>query len=222
MDISICAATQLELAPIQQKLLDEPHSMHRLQFFTTGVGMLQSTFHIQQHLVEAKPSCIIQLGIAGSFDKHLSLGSTVIVEKEYLGSLGVMENSPQHEGWQDAFDLGLELPDKFPFTNKALLNTWLQHWSWLKDLGRPLVSSVTVDEITSSTQRAQLLQRHYQPVTESMEGGSLHYVSLKYQIPFIQIRGISNYVSERNKAHWKIGPALQGATDTTLAFLNRL
>ena len=222
MVISICAATDLELAPLRQRLQHAPLASHRVQFFTTGVGMLQSCFHIQQHLLEVKPELIIQLGIAGCFDKAIPLGSTVIIEKEYLGTLGVLENSPEQAGWQDIFDLGLENPDLAPFKTKALINTYLSTWPWLEKLGLPAVSSVTVDEITTSPHRIQTLQSLYQPKVESMEGASLHYCALKYQLSFIQIRGISNYIGERNKAYWKIGPALQGATNSTLSFLAQL
>ncbi|MBK7884081.1 MAG: hypothetical protein IPJ81_10000 [Chitinophagaceae bacterium] len=41
-----------------------------------------------------------------------------------------------------------------------------------------------------------------------MEGAALQYVCLQEKIPFIQIRGISNYVGERDKLKWKMKEAI--------------
>ena len=222
MVISICAATKLELEPIKKRLLNEPLTSHEVHFFVTGVGMLQSCFHIQQHQINTKPELIILLGIAGSFNKDLTLGSAVIIEKEYLGSMGVQENNGNHKGWQDIFDLGLQDPDQSPFKAKALENPWINNWPWIKEAKIPLVRSITIDEISSSKKRISQLAQHYQPALESMEGASLHYCCLNYQTAFIQIRGISNFVGERDKSNWQIGPALKAVTETAVDFLRHL
>ncbi|ULT38317.1 hypothetical protein KRR40_24600 [Niabella defluvii] len=41
-----------------------------------------------------------------------------------------------------------------------------------------------------------------------MEGAALHYVALMEKIPFLQIRGISNYVGERDKRKWNFKDAI--------------
>ena len=48
----------------------------------------------------------------------------------------------------------------------------------------------------------------YKADIESMEGSAFHYVCMMRKIPFIQIRGISNIVGERNKSKWKIKEAI--------------
>ncbi len=42
-----------------------------------------------------------------------------------------------------------------------------------------------------------------------MEGAALHYVCLQEQIPFVQIRSVSNYVGERDKTKWKMKEAIE-------------
>ena len=44
---------------------------------------------------------------------------------------------------------------------------------------------------------------------ETMEGAALHYVCLQEDIPFIQIRTISNFVGERDKTKWKLKDAIE-------------
>jgi futalosine hydrolase len=41
-----------------------------------------------------------------------------------------------------------------------------------------------------------------------MEGAALHYVGLMENIPFIQIRALSNYIGERDKTKWKLHEAV--------------
>jgi futalosine hydrolase len=41
-----------------------------------------------------------------------------------------------------------------------------------------------------------------------MEGAALHYVCLQQQQSFLQLRGISNAVGERNKEKWATGEAV--------------
>ena len=55
---------------------------------------------------------------------------------------------------------------------------------------------------------------------ETMEGAALHYVCLQNNIPFLQIRTISNYVEIRNKDNWNIPLALQKNADAVLDILS--
>lgn len=64
------------------------------------------------------------------------------------------------------------------------------------------VSSNTVEEITTDPKQIQLYKDKYQAQIESMEGAPFHYCCLEQNIPFIQIRSISNYVGERDKPKW--------------------
>jgi futalosine hydrolase len=49
---------------------------------------------------------------------------------------------------------------------------------------------------------------NFSPEIESMEGAALHFVALHQNIPFIQMRSISNWVGERDKSKWKIKEAI--------------
>jgi futalosine hydrolase len=46
-----------------------------------------------------------------------------------------------------------------------------------------------------------------------MEGAALHYACILEGVPFIQIRGISNKVGERDKTKWKIPAAIQSSNE---------
>ena len=42
-----------------------------------------------------------------------------------------------------------------------------------------------------------------------MEGAALHYVCNSFNIPYLQIRSISNYIGERDKSKWEIKKAIE-------------
>jgi len=226
MEISICAATPLELAPVQAMTASLTAKGHQVRYCITGVGMLQSCFYIQQHIFEYHPQLLLQVGIAGCFDQQIPLGSVVAIEKEYLGSLGVEQYNrtaaEDNRQWDDIFDLGLQAPTEGPFTEKALINPSINKWAWLSELNVPVASAVTIDEITTRPRRIRTLTDHYHPAVESMEGAALHFNGLMHKIPFLQLRGVSNYVGERDKSKWQIGPALKAVTSLALQCLERL
>ena len=75
----------------------------------------------------------------------------------------------------------------------------------------PAVTALTVNEITTRTERIAQLKALYNPTIESMEGAVLHYVGNDLNIPYLQIRGLSNYIGERDKSKWRIKEAVEQA-----------
>lgn len=189
-------------------------SRMQVSFHKSGVGILATTFSLSKLIVEVQPDLIIQIGIAGSFEKKW-LGKTVVVKDEFMGDLGVEENNQ----FKDLFDLKLQAANEDPFVKKRLPNDWLNKYNLLR---LPEVSSVTVNEITTRQERIIQLQKKYNAQIESMEGAALHYVGMLTNTPFIQIRAISNIIGERDKEKWQMNQALTGLTTTTLQFLDRL
>jgi futalosine hydrolase len=55
-----------------------------------------------------------------------------------------------------------------------------------------------------------------------MEGAAFHYLCLHEQVPFIQIRAISNMVGERNKLNWKMKEAVYNLNDKLIAIVKSL
>lgn len=132
-----------------------------------------------------KPDIIIQAGIAGCFNPNMPLGKVLAINSETIGDLGSQENN----NWQDVFDLKLVDANSVPFTNKQIPNPYLAQ---LNTLALEEVAAITVNEISTNQQRILQLHAKYKPTIESMEGAALHYVCNSFQVPFIQLRSISN------------------------------
>lgn len=198
MEIMLVAATMPEIAPTLDWLQKKEFQLKggfAVKPVITGIGSMQTTYKLTEAILQHKPQALLQAGIGGSFSLTCPPGSLTIVQEESLGDLGVEENGI----FKDVFDMNLQQAGAFPFTDNALLNPYTSHWAHLE---LPFVKSVTINEITTSSERIKMLQQKYAAIVESMEGAAFHYVALQQQIPFLQLRAISNMVGERDKKNW--------------------
>ena len=218
MRVIITAATVAEWMPsfLEMNHLYTGESQRlKVQFHQSGVGMLASAVSITRMVLEDKPDLIIQVGIAGCFDASVALGKVVVINEEALADMGVEEDGK----WKDIFDLKLEKSSYHPFERRKLPNPWLSKFNLLK---LPEVNAITINEISTNKERIQQLVKKYDPVIESMEGAALHYVCRESNIPFMQIRAISNYIGERNKANWKMKEAIENLNEVLLKYVDKL
>ncbi len=154
----------------------------------------------------------MQVGIAGSLDPGIDLGTVLLISDEYLGDTGVEEAGK----FNDIFDLHLAAQDSFPFSKKALINPWAHKYNLL---GLPLVAGVTVNEITTKPARIKQLIEGYGAKVETMEGAALHFAALHTGIPFVQLRAISNFAGERDKSKWQLKLSLEQLATTAANWL---
>lgn len=199
MRIIITAATQAEFKPAIAVLNTLPNA--NIAFHETGIGMLATAVSLTKLMLQKRPDLVIQIGIAGTFDTNIELGKVLLVKAEYLGDIGVQETGV----WKDIFDLNLMNLDSFPFKQKAIINPYLPMLNILK---LQEVAAVTINEISTNLQRIEQLKAKYNPIIESMEGVALHYVCTDLQVPFLQIRSVSNYIGERDKNKWQMQEAI--------------
>lgn len=218
MRVIISAATTGEWMPCFldiNTLYTNKSKRLKLQFHQNGVGLLASTFSFTKIIYDERPDLIIQAGIAGTFDTSIVLGKVVTINEETIADMGVHEDGR----WKDIFDLKLEKSNYPPFEKRKLPNPWLAEYNLLK---LTEVSGITVNEISTGAERIQQLIKKYNPVTESMEGAALHYACRQMNIPFLQVRAISNYVGERNKENWRIKESLENLNQTLLKYIDKL
>src|SRR3954465_7149931 len=187
----------------------------KIMFHQGGVGLLANAVSLTRLAYEEKPDLIIQVGIAGCFHSNLNLGKVITVKEEILGDMGVQEDGK----WKDIFDLKLEKSGYPPFERKRLPNNGITKLNLLK---LREVTAVTVNEVTTNKERIKELIRKYEPDVESMEGAALHFVGREMNIPFLQIRAISNYIGERNKEKWKMKEAIVNLNQTILKYVDKL
>jgi futalosine hydrolase len=177
--------------------------------------MLASGVKLTQLAATHKPELIIQMGIAGSYSKKEPLGKVMVVASESIADLGVRENGR----FKDLFETGLQKENEVPFKKRKLINQGVKKVNLLKT---NTAAAVTINEITTSAKRIKEIIAAHNPVLESMEGAALHYLGSLTKTPFIQIRAISNYVGERNKAKWKLKESIEQLEAYVITYLAAL
>lgn len=216
MRVIITAATDLELDESAKKASQLfKKSKLKMSFHATGIGMLASGVKLTQLVTALQPDLIVQIGIAGSYIKTEPLGKVVVVATESIADLGVREKGV----FTDLFDSQLLKDNEAPFKKRKLTNPTIRSLNFLKS---ETVAAVTINEITTSPKRIKEIIATHNPVVESMEGAALHYVGALTKTPFIQLRAISNYVGERNKAKWKLKESIEQLEAYILTYLATL
>ncbi|WP_173003175.1 futalosine hydrolase [Chitinophaga sp. SYP-B3965] len=213
MKVLVTAATEPEIKPLINWLKEEVtiNGQIEVEVMITGIGMFSTAYHLGKYFAKKRPDLAIQAGIAGSFQHSWPIGETVVIEQEVLGDLGVEDN----DQYKDLFDIGLWKADMAPFTHNYLPNT-------SPDFGLRKARGVTVNMVSGSAATITRLEEKYQPDIESMEGAAFHYCCLMENIPFLQLRTISNYVEVRDKSKWNIPLAVTNLNNTLRSILQTI
>ncbi len=207
MRILLIAATkfEIELFLVDNKEVDK---------LITGVGVPATLYHLQKKLQQKEYDLVIQAGIAGTFHHAIELGEVVLVKQDTFADIGMEEQ----KNFKTIFDAGFAEKDAFPFSDGWLVNP-NNHFQ-LSSLRQ--AKAITVNKVSDSMLQKQQAILQFSPEIESMEGAALHYVCLQENIPFLQIRSVSNAVGERDKSRWKIKEAIEHLNKELAGLINTL
>jgi len=214
MLLLLASATDFEISETATWLSNHTVGLNALKakLLITGIGQLQTSYALQNKIRFERPNLVIQAGIGGAATKE-EIGKVYAIGSEEIADLGVMEKA----GFSNMFDMGLDNPDRFPFSEGKLKNPYQFLLEWT---GLSVLDGITVNEIKSSDFAD--FQRNRAPVVESMEGAALHYVCLMEQVPFLQIRSISNLTGDRDKSRWKLKEAIKSLHETLVHLIQKL
>lgn len=210
MRLLLVAATAFEIDPLLNYLKEHftvldnqifKKGENEIKVCISGIGIMMTTYNLLESIVDFKPDFALQAGVAGAFNKQLSLGDLLLISSEQIADLGAED----HSNFLDVFDLGLMDVDDSVFKDKKLHNpSASQNNQW----ELPFVSGITVNAVAGCSTTIKKRLEQYNCVTESMEGAPFHFVCLKKGIPFLQIRAISNFIEPRNKPNWQMKMAI--------------
>ncbi|MGE9616240.1 MAG: futalosine hydrolase [Solitalea-like symbiont of Acarus siro] len=140
---------------------------------------------------------IINAGIAGSFDFNMPLGSVHQVVSDCFSDFGIEDKNlfiPIHKApfFQDDI-----INDQGLITNDFILESL------------PRSSAITVNTVHGEKNSIDRVKKNYPYQLESMEGAAFLYVCKALNIKCLQLRAVSNYITERNTDSWKINLAIE-------------
>mgnify|MGYP002640526549 CR=1 FL=1 len=240
MSVLLLTATSLEQTRLTAALTDPVHwtvsgrSRHHgvcagreVDIAETGLGAV-NTAHTLTRLLEARcPDFVLQVGIAGAYaGSGLQIGDLAIAAEEVYGDLGVV--TP--DGWRPADEIGIPLAhvadtalyNRFP-VDEALGQRAL---AILRNRDTERVERglfVTVQTCSgTSALGAERLARFPGALCESMEGAAAAHVCVLYGVPFVELRGISNAVEDRDLSRWDLPLANGRAQEAALCLLQEI
>ncbi|WP_207421751.1 futalosine hydrolase [Desertivirga brevis] len=207
MKLLLVAATSFEIQPfISYYSSTELERKHDVDVLVTGVGMVATAFSLGRKFSEGRYDFAINAGIAGSFNKNIEIGETVVVKDDRFVELGAEDN----ESFLSIEELGFGISTYFSsFTN-----------SFLESL--KAVSGITVNKVHGRLSSIESTLNLFNPDVESMEGAAFLFACREVDIPAVELRSISNYVEPRNRDSWQITLAITNLNDTLIRFVEHL
>jgi futalosine hydrolase len=215
----IVAATSMEIASLTSafhqiaerhpKLTSYTHRGHRIDLLITGVGMVPTAAWCAHVLARTQYDLALNLGVCGSFERELVPGTAVHVISDRIAELGAEDG--------DTFltTTDLNLPSQYQFVNETPpANVALQQL--------PSVRGISVNTVHGNTRSIGEVIARFKPQIESMEGAAFMCACQIGRVPFAQIRAISNFVENRNRAAWQMAHAIESLNRTALAILEHI
>jgi futalosine hydrolase len=80
--------------------------------------------------------------------------------------------------------------------------------------------SVTVSLVSGDETVARTRSQRYRALAENMEGSAVAQTCLRFGIPVLECRGISNQAGDRRKDHWRMDPAIAHCHAVVLRWLS--
>lgn len=190
----------------------------------TGIGKVNAAI-VTTHLLERlKPALIVNTGCGGAYpDSGLAVGNLAVATAEVYGDEGVLTVN----GWHNLEIIGIPSVERKGnrYSNEFPLSMELaaKVFGFATSLGLPVKRGkfVTVSTCSGTYLRGEELEKRFGGICENMEGAAVAHTALLYDTPFLEVRGISNLVEDRNIATWDIPRAVEMAQRFLFGCLER-
>jgi futalosine hydrolase len=191
----------------------------------TGIGKVNTASAVTALLEHHDAEILINTGCAGAYaGSGLAVGDLAMASEELFGDEGVL--TPQ--GWSSMELIGIpclsrkgiDYYNRFPLTRWArdkAANVAEMSGFYLHQGG-----FVTVSTASGTAQRGEELYRRFGALCENMEGAAAAQIAALYGMDFLEVRGISNLVEDRDLSRWEIPLAVGRAQDFILKFISAL
>jgi len=182
-----------------------------------GMGKTNAAHALTALLEGRRVRGVIGFGVGGAYaGSGLDVGDVALASEEIYGDEGVETAG----GWISTEGIGIALLERADgvrcFNHFAL------------DAPRVAVAAealraagtaagvgpfVTVSACSGTAARGAELAARFGAVCENMEGAALAHVAALYDVPFLEVRGISNAVEDRDLSRWRLHDAATAAAD---------
>jgi futalosine hydrolase len=185
-----------------------------------GMGKVNAAHAATLAIERFQPEALVIFGIGGAYPSSgAQVGDVVLARNEVAGDEGVLT----HEGFKDTEYLGIPL---LKLSSAGIYNSYpapgplVEKAAGVLAPQAPRVGTfVTLSTCTGTTARARELEERYGGLCENMEGAAAAHVALAHGVPWLEVRGISNIVQDRDLASWEIPRAAAAAQRAVAAIV---
>ena len=190
----------------------------------TGMGKVNAAAVSALLLEKLRPRLLVSTGCGGAYlGSGLTVGSLAVATAEIYGDEGILTV----DGWHTLEIIGIpsverkgnRYSNEFPLS----MQTAEKVFHFAKSLELPVRRGkfVTVSTCSGTSNRGNELFNRFGGICENMEGAAAAHVALLYDTPFLEIRGISNMVEDRDISKWDIPRSVEMVQRFLLRCLER-
>lgn len=190
----------------------------RIGLLHSGIGKANAAAATATLLGAYRPTAVIAFGCGGALPgANLQVGDLAVATEEIYGDEGVRAPS----GFLDMRELDLPLAQR---DGQRYFNHFPVAPALLEKIRALLVSPVgkmfnaaglgpfvTVSTCSGTLAAGEELVRRTGGLCENMEGAAIAQVCLQCRVPFMELRGISNLVEDRDLSRWDLTKASETA-----------
>lgn len=193
----------------------------RIALCAGGIGKVNAAHAATLLITRHQPEALIIFGIGGAYrSSGARIGDIALATEETAGDDGVL--TP--DGHRDMSAIGIPL---LRLGSHDIYSTYAVSEPLFAMAQRTFSSNhrchsgrfVTVSTCTGTDERADDLDARYHALCENMEGTAAAHVAMAHQIPWLELRGISNIVQRRDPGAWDISTAISVAQQAVLTLL---
>tara|TARA_Y100000588_G_scaffold198643_1_gene212429 strand:+ start:2755 stop:3483 length:729 start_codon:yes stop_codon:yes gene_type:complete len=201
---------------------------HEATLVEGGIGAVNTAQALTAALNSRSFDGVLQTGIGGAYPSSgLTTGDVAVANEEIYGDLGIA--LPDRYALAD--EIGIPVIDGDPPRfNRMPVDARLSDRAETVARARSETSEyttrrgpfVTVQQCTGCSSLASELEERFEGICENMEGAAAAHICALYDVPFAEVRGISNIVEDRDFSKWDIPLATNRAQDVLLGLLEKL
>ena len=221
----------------------------KLLIGTTGLGKVNAAATAAAALSSFRAGEVWNIGCAGAYGgSGLEIGDVLITENCVCGDEGILGKEGALP--TSSLEIPLVLKDGHPFYDCFPLDETLSRRQiralvpaavyspgpyWSIRPGVPCGDaerhsrfkvrygpSLTVGMASGDIQTADARFRRFQALAENMEGSAIAQTCVLFDVPFLELRGISNMAGVRDKAKWDLGAAIEHCLAVIKLLLDKL
>lgn len=232
MTVLLLTATPMEQALLVDALAEPVHLCDKgrsrrhgrfgdvsVELVESGLGAVNVASVLTSRLEATSPDVVVQVGVGGAYaGSGLHVGDLAVAASENDGDLGVV--TP--DGWHGADLIGLPVVERDgcdPFFNRFPVDETRSKAATDSVDGAygPFVSVQTCSG--TAALGAERERRVPGAIVENMEGAAAAQVCLQHDVPFVELRAISNLVEDRDTSRWDLPGASRRAQEAALRVL---